>query len=135
MIAKQSLKRFKDKVRLITRRNRGKSLQEVIAGLNKLTPGWVRYFGLAKCKSALEVLDGWIRRKLRCIKLKHCKRAKTIVKFLTSRGIERGSAWKTASSGKGWWRLAHSPHADRAMGNGWFKLEGFKSLTDTYQSL
>ena len=85
--------------------------------------------------SVLEGLDGWIRRKLRCIKLKHCKRAYAIAKFLKSRGIKPHYAWEIAQSGKGWWRLAYTPQAHEAMGVGWSQEEGLKSLRGIYLSL
>jgi len=95
----------------------------------------VRYFKKAQCKKVLEDLDGWIRRKLRCIKLKQCKRAHAIAKFLKSRGIKPRYAWQVAKSGKGWWRLAYTPQAHEAMSVVWSQEEGLKSLRSIYLSL
>lgn len=55
-IARQSIERFKDKIRAITKRNRGKSLEEVIRELNTVLPGWMRYFKYAACESIIETL-------------------------------------------------------------------------------
>ena len=131
-IAPKSIERLKEKIRLITRRNRGRKLSEVVADLNRLTRGWVAYFKLANAKEKLTSLDEWVRRKIRCLKLKQCKRAKAIAKFLMKNGIHRKAAWKLAASGKGWWRLSKAPQTHRAMGSKWFEELGLLSFADRY---
>jgi RNA-directed DNA polymerase len=64
-IADKAVVRFKDRVRTLTGRNRGVSLQRMIADLNPLLRGWAGYFGLSQMRE-LSSLDGWIRRRLRC---------------------------------------------------------------------
>jgi RNA-directed DNA polymerase len=66
-IAPRSLERAKNRIRQITRRNRGISLEQMIGELNSYMTGWVTYFRYAACKSHLRRLDRWIRRKLRCV--------------------------------------------------------------------
>ena len=134
-IAAQSIERLRNKLRAITKRNRGKSLEGVIREINVLIPGWVRYFKYAECESVLERLDAWIRRKLRCYRLKQLKRPKTIAKMLMQRGIGEGSAWNAASSGKGWWRMSMIPQIHKAMGIKWWKLNGLISLSETFETL
>ena len=75
-IAPKSLSRAKERLRRITRRNRGIALERMVSEINSFTTGWVTYFRHAACKGALRGLDGWLRRKLRCVRLKQCKRAK-----------------------------------------------------------
>jgi len=120
-IAPKSLARAKDRLRRITRRNRGIALERMIAEVKAFTTGWVTYFRQAQCQSALRDLDGWLRRKLRCVRLKRCKRAKTIHAFLKGNSVPGDRAWTTAASGKGWWRMAASPAAHEAMNTAWFK--------------
>ena len=73
-IGRKSLARAKDRLREITRRNRGDcSLERMIEQANRFTVGWVTYYRHAQCKSALRDLDGWLRRKLRCVELKRCQ--------------------------------------------------------------
>jgi RNA-directed DNA polymerase len=134
-IAPMSLQRAKQRIREITRRNRGISLDRMIRELNSFLTGWVTYFRYAACKSHLTELDGWIRRKLRCVRLKQCKRSKPIVDFLTRLGVPAWTAWLTAKSGKGWWRLAGSPCATHAMSNQWFESLGVVSLVRRYVTL
>jgi RNA-directed DNA polymerase len=134
-IAPKSLDRAKDRIRGITRRNRGIGLSTMIRELNKFLVGWVTYFRHAACKSHLAELDGWIRRKLRCVRLKQCKRSKPIADFLSRLGVPAWNAWITAKSGKGWWRLAGSPTATHAMSNQWFESQGLVHLVGRYVAL
>lgn len=134
-IAPKSLERAKDRIREITCRNRGIGLPAMIRELNQFLTGWVAYFRHAACKSHLAELDGWIRKKLRCVRLKHCKRTKTIADFLTRLGVPAWNAWCTALSGKGWWRLAGSPVATHAMSNQWFETQGLVNLVQRYVTL
>jgi len=134
-IALQSLERAKDRVREITRRNRGISLDRMIDELNSFLTGWVTYFRNAECKKHLQRLDGWIRRRLRCVRLKQRKRAKPIADFLKSLGVPEWRAWLLALSGKGWWCMAGSPQAAEAMTIQWFREQGLVSLTERYAAL
>lgn len=134
-IAPDSLARAKGRVRKITRRNRGISLARMIAELNSFLAGWVTYFRHAHCKGHLQRLDAWIRRKLRCVRLKQCKRTKAIADFLHSLGVPQWRAWILALSGKGWWRKALSYQAAEAMTLDWFKAQGLISLSERYLAL
>jgi RNA-directed DNA polymerase len=103
-LAPKSLDRAKERLRRITRRNRGIALERMIAEVNSFTAGWVTYFRHAACKSTPRDLDEWLRRKLRCGRLKQCKRAKPIADFLMKCGVPARRAWSLAVTGKGWWR-------------------------------
>jgi len=135
IIAPESLWRMKQRVRAITRRNRGISLARMIAELNAYMAGWVTYFRHARCQSRLRDLDAWIRRKLRCLRLKHCKRAKAQADFLQSLGVPEWRAWILALSGKGWWRKALSYQATEAMTLAWFQAQGLVPLLDRHSAL
>jgi RNA-directed DNA polymerase len=134
-IAPGSIERIKDKIRKITRRNRGVKLERVIEELNTLTRGWVAYFRHAMAKGHLQGLDEWIRRKLRCYRLKQCKRAWPIAEFLRKQGVSETEAWKLALSGKGWWRRSHTPTANWAMSIGRLEELGLQSLLKRYLEL
>jgi RNA-directed DNA polymerase len=134
-IAPRSLERAKRRIRQITRRNRGISLEQMIRELNSYLTGWVTYFRYAACKSHLKRLDEWTRRKLRCVRLKQRKRAKSIADFLQSLGVPEWNAWILALSGKGWWRKAGAPQANQAMSIAWFRAQGLVSLSERYAEL
>jgi RNA-directed DNA polymerase len=134
-LAPKSLDRAKERLRRITRRNRGIALERMIAEVNGFTTGWVTYFRHAACKSTLRDLDEWLRRKLRCVRLKQCKRAKPIADFLAKCGVPARRAWPMALSGKGWWRRSGSPPASEAMTLQWFAKLGLVSLQAHYAAL
>ena len=134
-LAPKSLTRAKERLRRLTRRNRGIALERMIAEVNSFTTGWVTYFRHAACKTALMELDTWLRRKLRCVRLKHCKRTKPAADFLVKLGVPAKRAWLLALSGKGWWRVSGSPPAHEAMTLQWFEALGLVSLQDHYVAL
>ncbi len=134
-IAEEKVKQLKEKIREITRRNRGKSFEEIIKGLNQLLTGWLNYFRYAKMQKQLQALDSWIRHKLRCYRLKQCKRAIGIKRFLSSLGVLEWSSWLIALSGKGWWRLSGAGQVQQAMNNEWFAKQGLYNLTQNYVKL
>jgi len=134
-IAPKSLGRAKDRLRQITRRNRGISLDRMVSEVNAFSTGWVTYFRYAQGQTALRNLDMWLRKKLRCVRLKQCKRAKPIADFLRGNGVPEWRAWILARSGKGWWRMAGSPPATEAMSNAWFTLIGLVGLADHHAAL
>jgi len=131
-ISRESFNRFKQKLRQITRRNRGISLDQMIHRLNPLLRGWLNYFRLARMKQKLESLVSWLRRRIRCFRIKQCKRASGIIRFLCSRGVPKWRALLIASSGKGWYRIACSPPAHEAMNLAWFDEIGLFCLLDNY---
>ncbi len=134
-IAKQSLDKFKEKVRVITKRNRGIGFAQLIAELTPILRGWLNYFQHAQCRRLLQDLDGWIRHKLRCYRLKQCKRVITLQRFLVSMGVKKWQSWILALSGKGHWRKSNCPQAKQAMGNEWFEAQGLYNLTLNYDRL
>jgi RNA-directed DNA polymerase len=111
------------------------SFESRIFRLNQYLTGWLGYFQLAQCKTLLEELDGWLRRKLRCIRLKQCKRTKAIADFLQENRVSEDQAWRVALSGKGWWRLALTPQSNLAMSKDWFSEQGLISMAERYIEL
>jgi RNA-directed DNA polymerase len=134
-ISPKSLTRAKDRLRKITRRNRGISLERMISEVNSFTTGWGTYFRHAQCRSALRDLDTWLRRKLRCVRIKQCKRVRTIAAFLMESGVPRDLAWTTAATGKGWWSMAKNPGVHMAMTSQWFTEAGLANLLDHHTAL
>lgn len=131
-LSKESERRFKRKLKHLTRRNRGISFEHMIKELNPILRGWLNYFKFAKMKSRLRNLEGWLRRRLRCYCLKQCKRALGIAKFLTKLGVPWNRSWTTAGSSKGWHRLSMTHAAHEGMNLKWFKETGLYSLTAHY---
>lgn len=134
-LSKSSEQRLKDKLKTITNRKRGVSFEQILKELKVVTQGWLQYFHLAQMKSKLIAIEGWLRRRLKCFRLKQCKRAIGVVRFLQKLKVEKTLCWRLALSGKGWWRLSNSPASNIGMNNNWFLVQGFYSLTSNYQKL
>lgn len=132
-ISKQNQERFKEKIRQITKRNRGRSLEQIVSELNPVLRGWLQYFQYANANKLMQNLDGWIRRKLRCYRIKQCKRVITLQQFLQKLGVKSWNSWILALSGKGHWRKSGCPQVQQAMNNKWFEEQGLYSLAWNYE--
>ena len=111
----KSLKRFKDKIRALTSRNCGKSLQRIINELMLYIKGWWGYYSIIESKTALSRIDSWIRRRLRMLLWKQWKNRRTRVKELLARGIARKHAVPTGCARKGYWRMSRTKYVDIAL--------------------
>lgn len=132
VVAKSNVSRFKASIRQITKRNRGISFEQLISELNPKLRGWFEYFKYTKSKGLFRELDAWIRRRLRCFRIKQTKRTIGLVRFLKKQGIETWQAWIIALSGKGWWRKSASPQIHQAMNNSWFVEQNLFNLSLNY---
>ena len=135
ILSNESANRLKKKLRMITKRNRGISLKQLISELNKVLRGWLNYFRYANMKHRLRMIEGWFRRRIRCFRLKQCKRAIGIARFLMRQGVAEWKSWTLAVSSKGWWRLSVSPTVHEAMNLEWFRKTGLFPLFEHYQRL
>lgn len=108
---------------------------QVIDEVNRFTRGWAAYFRYAACKTHLEELDQWLRHKLRCLRLKQCKRRFATAKLLIDAGVPRQRAWLAALSGKRWWRRSHSPPMQEGLSLAWFAKQGLTSVLHQYVML
>lgn len=128
-IADKSIARFKDKIREITRRNRGISTGALVTELNRVTSGWLSYFRLANTYLPWKELDQWIRRKLRTYVLKQKGRTYAIFKFLMSLGATDKESWIGYYS-KSWWYLTGTKIVNKYLGLKYFDQIGYRSLTN-----
>ncbi len=134
-VARESIRRLKAKVRRIIREGRGRSLRQVIKDLNELLRGWIQYFRLAEVKGVFEEVDGWLRRKLRCLLWRQWKRPKTRAKNLMKRGLQELRAWKSAVNGHGAWWNAGASHMNEAFPKSYFDRLGMIALLDQLRKL
>ena len=102
----KTIKRFKDRVREITARRRGRSISQVIGELKQFMSGWWNYFGITESFNRLRPLQHWIRRRLRAVIWKHWKNRRTRVRELLKRGVARAYALTTGCARKGPWRMS-----------------------------
>jgi len=134
-VARASVERLKAKLREIFRTGRGRSLAATVEELTPVLRGWVNYFQLAEVKGVFEELDGWIRRKLRCVLWRQWKRRYTRAKNLMRRGLAEDRAWRSASNGRGPWWNSGASHMNSAFRKSYFDRLGLVSLLDQLQRL
>jgi group II intron reverse transcriptase/maturase len=120
----KSIKRFKERVREITARRRGRSLLQVISELKEFMNGWWNYFGITESFNRLRPLSHWIRRRLRAIIWKHWKNRRTRVGELLKRGVSRDFAVTTGCSRKGPWRMSKVKWVQIALPDSYFTSRG-----------
>jgi len=128
-IAPQALQRFRERVREQTRRNRGVSMERIIADLAPYLQGWQGYFGFAQLPSVLRDLDSWVRRRLRCVAWHQWRTGQRRFAELRTRNVSRDLAAQTAGSPHGQWRISRSPALSYALPNGYFHALGLPPLT------
>jgi RNA-directed DNA polymerase len=134
-VAPTSLVRFKNKVREVLRGGRGRNLKRVIEDLTPRLRGWVNYFRLSEVKGVFEELDGWIRRKLRCMLWRQWKRNYTRAKNLMKRGLGKERAFKSATNGRGPWWNAGASHMNEAFPKRFFDGLGLVSMLSHLRQL
>lgn len=108
-IAPAAMRRFKERVRELTRRTRGVGLKRMVEDLARYVRGWGGYFARCETPSVLQDLDSWIGRRLRNVVWKQWKRGRVRYRELRARDVGRDLAAKTAGSAHGSWRLSRSP--------------------------
>lgn len=122
-IAPKAIERFKEKVRIVTRRTHGRGFKQIQEELSPYLIGWRGYFGKCQTPSVLEQLDGWIRRRLRSAAWNQWKRGRNRFAQLTKRGVGKDLAAQTAGSPHGPWRISASPAMSIALPNAlWDRL-------------
>jgi len=127
-IAPKAILRFKERIRELTRRTRGVSVEKVAEELGRYLHGWQGYFGICQTPSVLADLDSWTRRRLRAFLWKQWKRGSVRFAELVQRGVGKELAAQTAGSAHGPWRLAESPGLHIALSNAYFASLGIPQL-------
>jgi RNA-directed DNA polymerase len=126
-VAAKAVARFKQRVRVLTRRNRGVSLKRMIGDLNPLLRGWAGYFRFSESRE-FDDLDGWIRRRLRSAQWTQWKTFHKRLAELLRRGVAKSMAFATALSAKGPWRISSVQALNRALSNKALRNAGLVSM-------
>ncbi|MCD8174822.1 MAG: group II intron reverse transcriptase/maturase [Phascolarctobacterium sp.] len=127
-----SVGRLKDKIRTITKRNRGISLMRMLGELRRALTGWINYYGIAKCKGLCEATDEWLRRRIRQFIWKQWKVPKARRKNLRALGIGKEQAYMWSYTRKGYWRVAGTAILSRSLNNQYLNELGLFSMLDYY---
>jgi len=131
----KSIKRLKDKLRLITSRSNSWSMEARINRLNQVIRGWVHYFSLADMRKLCLKVDEWLRRRLRMCYWKQWKKVKTKHANLIRLGLSEDKAWEYANTRKGYWHTAKSWILDCTLTNAYFEKAGLSCLSFVYCNL
>lgn len=138
LLSKRSKERIDGKIRELTPRGFGNSLQACIARINVYLLGWIGFFWICteRATQVMQALDAHIRRRLRAIQLKHWKRKQTIARKLIQLGVARKTAWRGVYKGRqSLWALSHSPAVDRGLRNAYFAKRGLVSVEQRWREL
>lgn len=127
-----SAKRLKDKIRNLTKRNRGISLKQMLYELKRMLTGWINYYGIAKCKGLCEDTDEWMRSRIRQYIWKQWKRQRTKIRKLRSLGVERRRSFDWGLTKKSYWRIANSPVLKTTLTNKNLEEQGMFYMLDYY---
>ena len=95
---------FKARIRQLTRRSGGRSLEQVVQRLRPYLLGWKAYFGLAQTPKVWRALDEWLRHRLRAIQLWHWRRPAAIYRGLKALGASDTVATRVTGNSRCWWR-------------------------------
>ncbi len=114
-VSAKALAKFKDRIRQITSRIGGRSLEQVAKELRSYMLGWSSYFGLADTPGIFHNLDQWIHRRLRALQLKQWKRGTTAYRALRARGVAQHAAAMAARFTRSWWHVAAHPALHMAL--------------------
>lgn len=120
----QTIKRFKESIRKITARRRGRSIYQVAGELRALISGWWNYFRITESTNRLRPLQHWIRRRLRALIWKQWKNRRTRVGKLLKRGVHRKQALTTGCARKGPWRMSKVKWVQIALPDSYFRSFG-----------
>ena len=135
LLSRRSKDRIDERIRQLTPRNWGGSLEACIARINRYLGGWMAFFGVCTrgVLSTLKALDAHVRRRLRALLLRQWKRKRYIVKHLVRLGARPSTAWREIYKGnRSLWALSHCGPVDYALGKAFFASQGFVPLATRY---
>jgi group II intron reverse transcriptase/maturase len=131
-IAPKSLKRVKEKIRMLTKPTWSISMEQRIQLLNQYLMGWMGYYALIETPHPLKLLEEWIRRRLRSCLWQQWKRVRTRIRELRALGLQEKQVLEIANTRKGAWRTSKTPHLHKALGIAYWQSRGLKSLVQRY---
>jgi hypothetical protein len=139
-VHEKPLQRLKDRLKAITSRKRGGTIEQILTELTRLINGWVRtkvrgYYCIADMKQYLQRVGEWLRRRIRQIYWKRWKRLRARLENLIRLGVPRDKAWQWANTRKGFWCIAGSWILTTTLNNRYFEELGFPNIAKRYEEL
>ena len=123
------------KLKKITKRSRGVSLDKVLDDIKMIMRGWINYYGVAQIKKFLQITGAWLRRRIRMYIWKQWKKPKTRIKALMKLGATSDEAKRISYSRKGYWHLANTWEVASKLTNKRLETRGLLNLTKYYESV
>ncbi len=134
-VATKSIRKFKQRIREITGRSRGISMERRMAELRRYVRGWMGYFGLASQLKLFDKLDQWIRRRIRMGYWKQWRRPKRRREMLIRLGVPRRQAIRHARNRKSYWHMAKTIASGVGLTNAWLAEQGLLSMKTLWAEL
>lgn len=123
----------KSKLKKITKRNRGKSIEVLFRQIRQLMTGWINYYGISTMKSFMADLNGWLKRRIRQYIWKQWKVPRTKRRNLIQLGIDEGKAYEWSNTRKGYWRISASYILHRSLTDRKLVQHGYRDISKQYQ--
>lgn len=123
----------KQKLRKITKRNKGKSIEAILRQVRQLMTGWINYYGISTMKSFMADLNGWLKRRIRQYVWKQWKLPRTRRKNLIALGIDEQKAYEWSNTRKGYWRISASFILHRSLTDEKLAQLGYMDISKKYQ--
>ena len=127
--------RLKERLRTITSRKRGGTIERILGELVRLINGWLGYYRIADMRKFLQRISEWLRRRMRQLYWKRWKRVRTRLANLIQLGVPRDQALQWANTRKGYWCIAGSWIMTTTLNNRYFETLGFPNLIKRYEEL
>ena len=128
----KALADFKQRVKELTSRSWGVSMEYRLHKLGQYVRGWTAYFGISRYYRPVPELDDWIRRRIRMCYWKQWRWVRTKIKHLLALGVSLKTAIQHGVSSKSYWHMARTPGLQQAMSNAWLKAQGLVSVKDLW---
>jgi group II intron reverse transcriptase/maturase len=138
LLSERSQTRLRERIRELTPRSLGQSLDAVIGRINAYFGGWMGHFRICTrgIERSVQSADAHIRRRLRAFLLKQWKRKRTIARRLIRLGVAWRTAWRSVYEGRqSLWALSHNPAVDRGLRNAYFAERGLVSLRERFEAI
>jgi len=134
-IHEKPLKRLRDRLKAMTDRKQGGSIEKLLEELSRLMNGWLGYYRIADIKMYMQRISEWLRRRIRQLYWKRWKRMRTRFEKLIQLGVPRDKAWQWANTRKGYWRIAGSWILTTTLNNRYLETLGLLNIPKRYEEL
>ena len=131
----KALLKAKNRLRAITKRNRGVNVRKVMQEIKVYMTGWLNYYGIASLKTKMREWDEWLRHRIRAYIWKQWKKPKTKLKNLMKLGVPEYYAHMAANSHRGYWFTVNTGAVTRGITNERLTRVGFFELSPAYESI